>query len=65
MATADYEIVLAQALELSMEDRQRLVEDLEETRLADEAKQEDPLGLPLEEARAEIERERANLRRTS
>jgi hypothetical protein len=59
MATADYEMVLALALQLSVEDRQRLVEDLVDIRLADEAKRDDPFGLPLDEAHAQIERERS------
>ncbi len=40
----------------------RVVEDLEDIRAADEAKVEDPFGLLLEEARVEIESERAALR---
>lgn len=43
----------------------RVVEEVEDIRAADEAKAEDPFGLPLDEARAEIERERAALRQAS
>ncbi len=42
----------------------RVVEDIEDIRAADEAKAEDPFGLPLDDARAELERERAALRKT-
>ena len=43
----------------------RVVEDIEDIRAADEAKAEDPVGLPLDEARAEIEREREAVRKAS
>jgi len=62
MTTATYEAALELAQRLSPEEQLRLIEDLEDIRAADAAKLEDPIGLPLEEARAEIERERAALR---
>jgi len=43
----------------------RAVEDFEDIRAADDAKAEDPFGLPLEQARAEIEGERQALRKAS
>ncbi len=59
MTTATYEAVLELAQRLSPEEQLQLIEDLEDICAADAAEREDPIGLPLEEARTEVERERA------
>ena len=43
----------------------QIVEDAEDIRAADAALADDPFGLPLDEARAEVERERTALDRAS
>ncbi len=55
MTTATYEAAIELALRLSPEEQLQLIEDLEDIRAANAAKQEDPIGLPLEEARAEVD----------